>query len=38
MRLFQTQPKWAALNRSEETESNPFREEYLRARAKGFSD
>lgn len=37
MRLFQTQPKWASLNRSEETESNQFRKDYLQARAQGFS-
>ncbi|CAF9919162.1 1,2-dihydroxy-3-keto-5-methylthiopentene dioxygenase [Imshaugia aleurites] len=36
MRLFQTQPKWAALNRSEETEANECRKNYVRARAAGF--
>ncbi|MCJ1456154.1 1,2-dihydroxy-3-keto-5-methylthiopentene dioxygenase [Mycoblastus sanguinarius] len=36
MRLFQTQPKWAALNRNEETEVNDFRKNYVRARAQGF--
>ena len=36
MRLFKTQPKWAALTRSEETEVNEFRKEYVRARAQGF--
>ncbi|KAF6233947.1 hypothetical protein HO173_007777 [Letharia columbiana] len=37
MRLFQTQPKWAALNRSGETEVNEFRKNYVSARARGFS-
>ncbi len=36
MRLFQTQPKWAALNRGEETEMNQFRKDYVLARGKGF--
>ncbi|PLW10073.1 hypothetical protein PCANC_15455 [Puccinia coronata f. sp. avenae] len=29
MRLFKDEPKWVALNRSSETESNPFRKAYL---------
>lgn len=37
MRLFQTLPKWAALNRGEETEENQFRKDYVLARAKGFA-
>ena len=32
MRLFQTEPKWAALNRSDETEKNPVRMDYVRMR------
>lgn len=32
MRLFQTNPKWAALNRSDETEANQVRKNYLLAR------
>lgn len=36
MRLFQTQPKWAALNRTEELEKNEVRKSYVNARAKGF--
>ncbi|KAI4090313.1 MAG: hypothetical protein L6R37_007906 [Teloschistes peruensis] len=31
MRLFQNQPKWAALNRSEETEKNEVRKKYMDA-------
>ncbi|KAL9584230.1 MAG: hypothetical protein Q9212_002259 [Teloschistes hypoglaucus] len=31
MRLFQNQPKWAALNRSEETEKNEVRKKYVHA-------
>lgn len=38
MRLFQTQPKWAALNRGEDTESNQFRKNYVQARAQGFRE
>lgn len=38
MRLFQTQPKWAALNRGEETEENEIRKNYVRARTLGFSE
>ena len=34
MRLYQNAPKWAALNRSEETEANQYRKEYLLARSK----
>lgn len=37
MRLFQNQPKWAALNRGEETEVNEARKAYVLARAQGFS-
>lgn len=37
MRFFQTQPQWAALNRSEDTEKNGFRKAYVLARAKGFA-
>lgn len=29
MRLFQTEPKWKALPRGEETDENPLRKEYL---------
>ena len=36
MRLFQKQPKWAALNRSAETEKNEIRKAYVQARMKGF--
>lgn len=36
MRLFQTQPKWAALNRSEETDANKVRKDYVLARTRGF--
>ncbi|KAL9074601.1 MAG: hypothetical protein Q9161_002194 [Pseudevernia consocians] len=36
MRLFQTQPKWAALNRSDGTEDNEFRKKYVNARTQGF--
>ncbi|KAL6713501.1 1,2-dihydroxy-3-keto-5-methylthiopentene dioxygenase [Lecanora helva] len=32
-RLYQTLPKWASLNRSEETEKNSYRKDYLRALA-----
>jgi len=38
MRLFQTQPKWAALNRNEETELNQFRKNYVQARAQRFQE
>ncbi|KAI4256630.1 MAG: hypothetical protein LQ352_002020 [Teloschistes flavicans] len=31
MRLFQKQPKWAALNRSEETDNNAVRKKYVHA-------
>jgi len=37
VRLFQTNPKWAALNRGEETEANPLRKAYVEARSKGFA-
>ena len=37
MRLFQTEPKWAALNRSDETEGNEVRKKYVRARTEGFA-
>lgn len=36
MRLFQTQPKWAALDRCEGTEKNQFRKDYLFARSEGL--
>ncbi|KAM0804078.1 1,2-dihydroxy-3-keto-5-methylthiopentene dioxygenase [Usnea florida] len=36
MRLFRTQPKWAALNRSEGTEANEVRKNYVNSRAQGF--
>ncbi|KAF8176918.1 Acireductone dioxygenase ARD family [Pholiota molesta] len=31
LRLFQDEPKWAAYNRSEATEANPHRREYLKS-------
>lgn len=31
-RLFQSEPKWAALNRSAETETNEIRKKYLSSR------
>ncbi|KAG7008601.1 1,2-dihydroxy-3-keto-5-methylthiopentene dioxygenase [Physcia stellaris] len=37
-RFFQTRTGWTALKRSEETEKNSVRIEYLRKRAKGFSE
>ena len=37
MRLFQTSPQWAALNRSDETEVNPYRKAYIEAREKDYS-
>lgn len=30
MRLFQEEPKWTALNRSEELEANEFRKQYMK--------
>ena len=36
MRLYQNTPKLAALNRSDETEANQYRKEYLLTRSKGF--
>ncbi|KAI4261657.1 MAG: hypothetical protein L6R42_003143 [Xanthoria sp. 1 TBL-2021] len=38
MRLFQDQPKWAALYRGKETEKSDVRKAYLSARAAGFWD
>ncbi|KAL8787072.1 MAG: hypothetical protein Q9213_002414 [Squamulea squamosa] len=38
LRLFQNEPKWAALNRGEDTDANNIRKEYLRLRLQGFSD
>ena len=38
MRLFQTQPKWAALNRGDETEKNEVRKSYVLARTQGFAE
>ena len=32
MRLFKDDPKWTPLNRGQETESNPFRQDYLKMR------
>lgn len=37
MRLFQTNPKWAALNRGEETDGYPIRKAYVEGRSKGFA-
>jgi len=37
VRLFQTNPKWAVLNRGEETDANPIRKAYVEARGKGFA-
>ena len=37
MRLYQKEPKWASLNRSEETERNEIRKNYVRERERGFS-
>ncbi|KAI4259567.1 MAG: hypothetical protein L6R42_004515 [Xanthoria sp. 1 TBL-2021] len=38
VRLFKTEPKWAALNRGEDTDANKLREEYLKLRPQGFPD
>ncbi|KAI4255906.1 MAG: hypothetical protein L6R42_006502, partial [Xanthoria sp. 1 TBL-2021] len=38
LRLFQDQPKWAALYRGEETEKSGVRKAYLSGRAAGFRD
>ena len=37
-RLFQTQPKWAALNRGEETDANDYRKNYKHAISNGSAD
>jgi len=37
VRLFQTNPKWAALNRGEETDGNSLRKAYVEARSEGFA-
>ena len=37
-RLFQTQPKWAALNRGEETDANDYRKNYKRAISNGSAN
>ena len=34
-RLFQTQPKWAALKRSDETDANDYRKNYTHAISNG---
>ncbi|KAL9002187.1 MAG: hypothetical protein Q9188_004867 [Gyalolechia gomerana] len=36
LRFFQDEPKWAALNRREETEANTHRQHYISMRDKGF--
>jgi 1,2-dihydroxy-3-keto-5-methylthiopentene dioxygenase len=35
MRLFKDDPKWTPLTRGEETDSNEFRQEYLKTRESG---
>jgi 1,2-dihydroxy-3-keto-5-methylthiopentene dioxygenase len=35
MRLFKDDPKWTPLTRGEETDTNEFRQEYLKARESG---
>ena len=37
-RLFQTQPKWAALNRGEETDANDYRKNYKHAISNGSAN
>lgn len=37
MRLFKDQPKWTPLNRGKETDTNPFRKDYVSARDGRFA-
>ncbi|KAL8765672.1 MAG: hypothetical protein Q9209_007310 [Squamulea sp. 1 TL-2023] len=36
LRLFRNEPKWAALNRGQDTDANDLRKEYLKLRPQGF--